>query len=172
MFRDTLFIIRNKERCFMTYENEIKDFDGNVWSRKDMMSKIKWYLDNDYSICVGSDSQMHYESTVMVTSVVVYNHMKGNNCFYFKDYVDNSKYPTLRSRIMDEGFRSLELAIILKEKFGCNIEIHLDIGDDPEINKTHEFVSELTGIMSSQGFDVKIKPESFASSGFADLFTK
>ena len=153
-------------------KNQIKDFDGNNFSKEDMIKELKSYLRKDYLICIGSDSQVYYEHTVMVTSVVVINRFKGNNCFYVKDNVPNAQYPTLRSRIMDEAFRSVEVALELREILGCPISIHLDIGNDPEKNATHKFFGEITGLVSGQGFDYKIKPESFASSGFADWFTK
>ena len=156
----------------MIFEKEIRDFDGNILTKEDMILKLKDYLLKDYYICVGSDSQMYFENTVMVTAVVVINRLKGNNCFYVKQEIDNLVYPSLRSRIFDEAFKSIEAAINIKEHLDCNIEIHLDIGDNMERNATARFVKELTGMVTGQGFSVEIKPRSFASSGFADCFTK
>ena len=156
----------------MIKEMLIRDFDGDVFSFEDFKREMERYLSLDYKICIGSDSQMYFDHTIMVTAIVVINKFKGNNCFYLKEKVPNEKYPTLRMRISDEAFRSIQAGIEIKEMFDCDISIHLDIGDDPKRNKTHEFVGELTGIVTSQGFSVKIKPESFASSGFADWFTK
>lgn len=150
----------------------IRDFDGEEYSFDEFKREIQNYLDMEYEICVGTDSQMYFDHTLMVTAIVVINRIKGNNCFYIKEKVPNENYPTLRMRISDEAFRSIQVGIEVKAMFDCDISIHLDIGDDPKRNKTHEFVSELTGIVTSQGFSVKIKPDSFASSGFADWFTK
>jgi len=80
----------------------------------------------------------------------------------------------LRARISAEAFNSIEMAWWIREKLPDNadLEVHLDIGNDPVKCATFKFQKELTSMVKSQGFSCKIKPESWASSGVADWFTK
>ena len=73
-----------------------------------------------------------------------------------------------------EAYNSLEMAWWIKEKLPEEgyPEVHLDIGSDPIRCATFKFKKELTSIVKSQGFCCKVKPESWASSGVADWFTK
>jgi predicted RNase H-related nuclease YkuK (DUF458 family) len=46
-----------------------------------------------------------------------------------------------------------------------DIQIHVDIGKNGE---TRELINEVTGMIRNNGFDVKIKPESYGASKIAD----
>ena len=46
--------------------------------------------------------------------------------------------------------------------------IHADVG---EKGQTQEMIKEVTGIIRGNGFEPKIKPESFAASNVADRYT-
>ena len=49
-----------------------------------------------------------------------------------------------------------------------NIQIHIDIGKN---GQTRDLIQEITGMIRSSGYDVKIKPDSFGASKVADRHT-
>ena len=46
--------------------------------------------------------------------------------------------------------------------------IHADVGEN---GKTRDMIKEVTGLIKGNGFEPKIKPESFAASSVADRFS-
>jgi hypothetical protein len=72
---------------------------------------------------------------------------------------------------------SCELALFLKESFEkveatrLNYQfryIHADIG---ELGATKDMIKEVTGLIRGNGFEPKIKPESFVASNVADKYS-
>jgi predicted RNase H-related nuclease YkuK (DUF458 family) len=64
-----------------------------------------------------------------------------------------------------------ELAEVKKRVPNFNYQfayIHADVGEQ---GKTKEMVKEVTGLIRANGFEPKIKPESFAASVIADRYT-
>lgn len=149
----------------------IKDLDKNVVEYEYFVNKIKEVYDKEYSFYIGSDSQMFYDKTSVVTAICFYHKGKGCNGFYIKEKIDTKKFNSLRDRMHFEAFRSIEVAFELQRIIDADITIHLDIGSDPIKNKTSRFKKELTNMVLAQGFDVEVKPKSWAS-WVADWFTK
>ena len=85
-----------------------------------------------------------------------------------------------KQRILQEVYLSCELALTLREtlekEFGKSrpafnyqfAYIHADVGEQ---GKTKEMVKEVTGLIRANGFEPKIKPQSFAASVVADRYT-
>jgi len=46
-----------------------------------------------------------------------------------------------------------------------DLEIHTDIG---QVGETKEMIKEIVGMVKGNGFEVKIKPESFGATSVAD----
>ena len=151
-----------------------KDLDQIPVKQKEVIDSIVGKYKEGYTIAVGCDSQMFCDRVSFVTTVCAHHRSKGANGFYVKVKMPRKNYPTLKSRISAETFSSLEMAYWIKEMLpvGAKLEVHLDIGNDPKRCATFKFKKELTSIVKSQGFCCKIKPESWASSGVADWFTK
>ena len=151
-----------------------KDLDKIPVKEKEVISTIIEKYNHGYTIAVGCDSQMFYDKVSFVTTICAHHRSKGANGFYVKVKMPRKNYPTLKSRISAEAFSSLEMAYWIKEMLpdGAALEVHLDIGSDPKRCATFKFKKELTTLVKSQGFSCKIKPESWASSGVADWFTK
>ena len=72
---------------------------------------------------------------------------------------------------------SCELALFLREKLKEQIPaalnwqfvyIHADVG---EKGVTRDMIREVTGLIRGNGFEPKIKPESFAASNVADRYS-
>lgn len=158
----------------MTIEYKFKDLDKVPVSEKYVVSKIVELQKEGYTIAIGSDSQSFYDNISFVTTICAHHRTKGALGYYIKFKKDIKEFPTLRARMSAEAFNSIEMAWWIKEKLpeGAELEVHLDIGNDPDKCATFKFKKELTSIVKSQGFSCKIKPESWASSGVADWFTK
>ena len=150
----------------------IRDLDQQEVSYDNFIKKLIDLNKEGYSFHVGSDSQEFFKKTSFVTTVCFHHRHKGAGAFYVKERVLSSKHPTLKSRIMSEAYRSLDAAFYIQKYIDSKISVHLDIGDNPKRNKTSKFKKELVTLISSQGYDVLIKPYSWASSSVADWFTK
>ena len=81
---------------------------------------------------------------------------------------------------MEEVLLSCQLALHLREIFEKRIKelsnssnyqfryIHADIGEN---GATKDMIKEVTGLIRGNGFEPKIKPESFVASTVADRFS-
>ncbi len=126
-----------------------------------------------YQLVVGTDSQPHNGSGVdFVTAIVV--HRIGTGGIYFWKRIVNKKHYVLRQRMYEEATLSLEMAetvLALLHKDGItkyDVEIHVDIG---KFGDTREMIAEIVGMIRGSGYNVKIKPESYAASKVADRYT-
>ncbi len=143
----------------------------------DVREKIISFLARDpekkYRVVVGTDSQPHNGAGVdFVTAIVV--HRVGSGGIYFWKHVVNKKHYVLRQRMYEEAMLSLEMAetvLALLHQDGVtkyDVEIHVDIG---KFGETREMISEIVGMVRGSGYQVKIKPESYAASKVADRHT-
>lgn len=126
-----------------------------------------------YQLVIGTDSQPHNGSGVdFVTAIVV--HRIGHGGIYFWKRIVNKKVYVLRARMYEEAAMSLEMAetvLALLHKDGVtkyDVEIHVDIG---KFGKTREMITEIIGMIRGSGYNVKMKPESYAASKVADRHT-
>jgi hypothetical protein len=128
--------------------------------------------DASYKIVIGTDSHTTKNVTTMVTALIVHRVGRGA-VFYFRK-MRSRAMPDLRKRIYRETELSLELVDALM-KVGLDelctvwpLEIHVDIGQRGE---TKALIQEITGWITSVGYTVRIKPDSFGASSVADRFT-
>lgn len=137
-----------------------------------------------YEITVGTDSQNH-KCTRMVEVIAV--HRVGDGGIYFYRKEDIKKIRVLKEKIIEETARSLENAtgfvdglayalidydIDLEEMVNdgrFNFAVHADIG---RVGKTKDLIREITSWIENLGFEVCIKPDSYAASGVANRITK
>ncbi|MDI3316208.1 MAG: ribonuclease H-like YkuK family protein [Bacillota bacterium] len=146
------------------------DFDG-------VFQEIVRFLEEDpeseYTLIVGSDSQLRSHDVVYVTAIVVHRRGKGGRYFYEKRVRRRSE--SLRQRILYEASLSLQVAGRLAEALSengharMNVEIHLDIGSHGD---TKDLIREIVGMVTGSGFGARIKPDSFGASSVADKYTK
>ena len=150
----------------------IKDINKKEISFKQFRERLLQLRDEGYKFYIGTDSQTFKDYIKVVTCICAHKHSVGADGYYIKKRVSKEIYPTLRARMSMEAFDSIEAGFYFQEMLGgSDISIHLDIGSDPNKNATAFLVGELTGMVLGQGFDVKIKPYSWASD-IADKFTK
>lgn len=154
------------------FENlTIRDIYGEEFSLDRFLKICKEESERGLGMFIGSDSQKFFSKVNLVTSVCLHHPRKGAQVFYVKQKVSPEIFPSLKSRMMAELYCSLDAAFFMRDKIGCNIEVHLDIGSDPKKCKTFPFKKEFLNIVTGQGFTGKVKPNSWAS-GVADWFTK
>lgn len=129
---------------------------------------------DNYQIIVGTDSQKIKSANGydFVSALVV--HRIGNGGIYFWRRELFEKTVSLKERMYREALMSLQVSegfVELLQHNGIsrfNIQIHIDIGKNGE---TRDLIQELTGMIRSNGYDVKIKPDSFGASKVADRHT-
>lgn len=128
-----------------------------------------------YRLLIGTDSEARESAEAVFVSVAVI-HRVGRAARYFWSRSKTAAMPSFRQRIYTEATYSLALAEALTSGVGeslngyltsgtCELEIHVDIG---QFGPTREMIREIVGMISGNGFRVKIKPESCAASTVAD----
>ena len=129
-----------------------------------------------YKIIIGTDSSGS-KTPDFVTAIIMHHVGKGGR--YFWKRFPAELMHSIREKIYKEVNYSLEvtatliqeLQTVLKERkclVNYSLEIHVDIGEN---GATKEVVKEVVGVVRANGFDVKIKPESYAASTVADRYT-
>ena len=155
---------------------------GNL-ALKEVIKEIFDYMlempDYKYEIVVGCDSPSS-EKPFFPIAIVVLRIGAGGRFFLKKMSYDEKflkRFVVWKNRILQEVYLSCELALSLREvleeenKLGLKYQfeyIHADVG---EIGKTKEMVKEVIGLIKANGFEPKIKPQSFAASNIADRYT-
>jgi len=137
--------------------------------------------ENFYDIVVGCDSSSKEEPNFPVAVVIL---RKGEGGRFFLKKI---KYPSIKKkfynwkeRILEEVLLSCRLALILREKVEKKAEtlsgpfnyqfryIHADVGEN---GQTKDMIKEVVGLIRGNGFEPKIKPESYAASVVADRYS-
>ena len=118
---------------------------------------------------IGTDSQNYSKRKVCVftTALIAYKLHSGGSIVMHRDKV--SYMEALRQRLMMEAMRSLETAWFVDSKISDKsfIGVHLDVNQSLNF-KSGKYKDELVGLIVSQGFDCKTKPDAFAASFCAD----
>ena len=153
-----------------------KIFNSSIGIKLNLAGVVKEIFDfinvapnRQYKVVIGTDSINGPTYSDFVTAVVVIR--IGNGGRYFWRRVKESRFKTLRDRIYEEMYLSLELAqkllkILEENKLPhFDLEIHIDIGTNGE---TKTLINEVVGVIRGSGFVVKTKPESFGASKVAD----
>lgn len=130
-----------------------------------------------YDIIVGCDSSSGEEPHFPV-AVVILRVGEGGRFFLKKIAYKGRKFYNWKTRILEEVFLSCQLALYLRENFEEKIKnknfnyqlryIHADVGEN---GKTKDMIKEVTGLIKGNGFEPKIKPESFVASTVADRYS-
>jgi len=126
--------------------------------------------DKVYDIIVGCDSPSE-EDPHFPVAVVVLRKGEGGRFFLkkIKYPLGEKRFFSWKERILEEVTLSCRLALVLREKIGKGVKyIHADVGEN---GQTRDMIKEVMGLIRGNGFEPKIKPESFAASAVADRYT-
>jgi len=130
-----------------------------------------------YDVIVGCDSSSG-ETPDFPVAVVILRVGEGGRFFLKKISYKNRKFYNWKTRVLEEVFLSCELALFLRESLEKKLKdtsfnyqfryIHADIGENGD---TREMIKEVTGLIRGNGFEPKIKPESYVASTVADRYS-
>jgi len=144
---------------------------------EEILNYIRERPESFYDIIVGCDSSSGKEPTFPV-AIVVLRVGQGGRFFLKKISYKNRKFYSWKQRILEEVFLSCQLALHLKEvltqktkdkDFNYQLRyIHADIGEN---GATRDMIREVIGLIRGNGFEPKIKPESFVASSVADRYS-
>ena len=135
---------------------------------------ISTYMSKDkkgrYEIIVGTDSQKQKGNAYDFVSALIIHHIgSGGIYFWRREFID--RIIPLKERIYHEAIMSMQTSENFIQFFKVNgiskynIQIHVDIGKNGD---TRDMINEVTGMVRSNGYDVKIKPYSYGASKVAD----
>ena len=119
-------------------------------------------------VCIGTDSQVKANTTEFATVIVFLREHRGGFM-----YIHNEKTTTkyhIKERMLLEVSKSIEVAYELCDLFieyNVEMEIHADINTNPQF-KSYDALKDSMGYILGMGFNIKVKPEAFASSCCAD----
>ena len=163
----------NPTRGNLNLEQVMDEMIGYMQERPEMF----------YDIIVGCDSssgeEPHFPLAVAILRVGEGGRFFLKKIKYPPDF--NRRFINWRNRILQEVLLSCDLALFLRDKFNQKIQnprnrvlrcqfryIHADIGEN---GQTKDMIKELIGLIRGNGFEPKIKPESFIASTLADRFS-
>jgi uncharacterized protein len=146
-----------------------------------VLQEMVAYMQEDphkqYEVVVGCDSSATTDPTFPVV-IVVLRKQAGGRFFLRRVHYANRPFPSRRQRVLEEVLLSCQLALWLREHFsqvalehGLKYDfqyIHADVGQN---GVTRDMIREVTGLIRGNGFEPKIKPDSFAASSVADRFS-
>ena len=149
---------------------------------EEMIGYIEERPEKFYDIIVGCDSSSS-DAPSFPIAVAILRVGEGGRFFLKKvTYPSslNKKFTNWKNRVLEEVLLSCELALSLREEFKKKIKkledkdfeyqfryIHADIGEN---GQTKDMIKELTGLIRGNGFEPKIKPESYVASVVADRY--
>ncbi len=145
---------------------------------EELFSHMSQKPDKFYDIIVGCDSSSSDEPHFPV-AVVILRKGEGGRFFLKKiKYSSDRKFFGWKQRIQNEVLLSIQLALLLKEKLAGRVEdfpglnyqlryIHADVGEN---GITRDMIKEVVGLIRGNGFEPKIKPESYVASIVADRY--
>ncbi len=148
---------------------------------KEILDYIQQKPDRFYDVIVGCDSSSGQEPCFPLAVVVL---RKGEGGRFFLKKIHYSpqeckRFKNWKMRILEEVMLSCRLALFLRKELEEKIKnldgasryefkyIHADVGENGD---TREMIKEVTGLIKGNGFEPKIKPDSFVASGVADKY--
>lgn len=148
---------------------------------EEMISYMRQKPEKFYDIIVGCDSSSG-ETPHFPAVVVILRKGEGGRFFLKKIGYKNRRFYNWKQRILEEVLLSCQLALYLRENFEKKVKvlskdkklnyqlryIHADIGGN---GATKDMIKEVVGLITGNGFEPKIKPESFVATTVADKYT-
>ena len=153
-------------------ENIWNEVNADSISSKDLLYIMQEYSSMGLTLYVGSDSMLNSNYCTFSCIVAVHSNDLGIANYYFqKQKLYEKRYHQLENKILKEIEISINTANYLKSNIPKSIiEVHVDIGDKDK-NATRYLVDNAKGWVKGMGYEIKIKPDSWASS-VADWHTK
>jgi len=137
---------------------------------QDLVAAVQELLRGDREIIhIGSDSQNYGQATHYVTVVAVVEPGAGGRVLYQRRSIPRAH--SLAHKLFHEAELSLEIAQVLARSFAHDIVVHVDANEDLR-NLSSQYVRSLAGMVLGHGFQVRVKPDSWAATHVADSLVK
>ena len=149
-----------------------KDADGKDVNVEFIKEEIKDYVSRGGKIYVGTDSMLFPHKCNFAAVIAFHNRDLNIARYYYRKIKKGSaQYFELQTKILEEVALAIQTAqFVLEVCPEADIELHIDIGTKKR-NATAKFFKTIQGWVTGTGFDLKVKPNSWASS-LADGHTK
>ena len=149
-----------------------------------IVEMVRDYIAKDphahYDVTIGTDSQ-NFDRTKIVMVIAIHRQGKGGIFFYKVTY--HKRIDNIRQKLTTETQLSLELADAflaeMEKEFdrsgffyaqdNITYTIHVDAGHD---GRTNALIPEITAWVRANGYNVTVKPDSYAASSIADKYSK
>ena len=135
--------------------------------------RIRNYARIGGTIYVGADSMLH-STTCSFASVIAFHNSDHRIATYFykKNKIKEEKFKDVKIKILHEVNLALEAAqFVIEACPNAKLEVHVDINTKKQ-HLTSRLYSTVKGWVSGLGYNLKVKPDSWASSSIADWHTK
>lgn len=149
-----------------------KDCDGNDYDDEFIKKEIEEYVAQGGRVYVGTDSMLLTHKCNFASVIAFHSRELNIARYYYKRFkTDSLKYKELQVKILEEVALAIQTAqFVLKLCPEADVELHIDIGTKKR-NATARLFNAIHGWVLGTGFDLKVKPNSWASS-LADGHTK
>jgi uncharacterized protein len=141
----------------------------------EILKLIRKYTVEGSRIFIGTDSFVSDKKVCFASAICLHGMDLGGRYFFFREFIPESSYIALVTRITEEARRSVEIGCLLMEEYKFDpsiIELHLDVSPFSAGNATSKFSDMLKGYVQGYGFDYKLKPDAWASQSIADKHSK
>jgi predicted RNase H-related nuclease YkuK (DUF458 family) len=116
---------------------------------------------------VGTDSQVIGYYVEFVTVVVIHTVGKGGRVAYKREHIHKSKINSLRQRLLQEVWYSVDCGLELAGDIGNDLTVHID-ANPVQTHESSKYIQELVGLVVGQGFKHKVKPDAWVATHVAD----
>lgn len=149
-----------------------KNADGVSRSNEFIEEEIKSYVKKGGKIYVGTDSMLFPHKCNFAAVIAFHDRDLKIAKYYYKQIkADSKEYKELQVKILEEVALAIQTAqFVLEVCPEADIELHIDIGTKKK-NATAKFFKSIHGWVTGTGFNLRVKPNSWASS-LADGHTK
>ena len=120
----------------------------------------------EIKIYVGTDSHSYGKDWVFATVICCHIPGSGGRFYTKKMKFPKTQFKTLFERLIQEAHLSIEASQIVEDLCGKRPDIHIDVSPNNFVSS--RFHSSVASYVSSMGYRVTSKPDSWASSCVAD----
>lgn len=132
---------------------------------EDVVAFVREATQGGQVVHVGTDSLQAGKRAQFCTVIAILTPGKGGRAIYRREVTD--RFGSLRERLFREVWLSVEVAMDLSKVVRGDLTVHID-ANPVEKYASSRWVQELVGLVVSQGFAVRIKPDAWAASALAD----
>jgi len=148
---------------------------GETITFEALLKQVHSHVEQAGQVYIGTDSFLTKNKCIFANAICLHGAegQRGGKYFFRKDSVKQEKFSGLVQRLLKEVQQSIEVAMIVAENVpAAEIELHLDISPSNKQAGTSPYAGMLTGYAKGAGFDIKIKPNAWASQSVADKHSK